>query len=185
MTLAKFVHWPKISQKCDQGKSFYRYPFLQYVSETFQKCLKIILKTCYQEQFNLMIRFENVLKRSLKDVLKMSWRCIENALKMSWRRFCKTSWRRLEDVLKTSWKRHGDVLKMFWRRFCKTFWRRLEDVWPRRLYCSWSRHLENVLKTSSEDAWVRRRYSSWSRRLEDLLKTSSEDEDERRLQDVF
>ena len=28
-------------------------------------------------------------------------------------------------------------------------------------------------------------YSSWSRRLEDVLKTSSEDEDERRLQDVF
>ena len=50
---------------------------------------------------------------------------------------------------------------MSWRRFCKTSWRRLEDVWPRRIY------------------W------SWSRRLEDVLKTSSEDEDQRRLQDVF
>ena len=77
-----------------------------------------------------MIHLENVLKISMQDILKMSWRRL------------KTSWRRLEDVL-------------------KTFWRRLEDVWPRRIY------------------W------SWSRRLEEVLKTSSEDEDERRLQDVF
>ena len=102
-----------------------------------------------------MIHLENVLKISLQDVLKMSGR-----------RFCKTSWRRLEGVLKMSW-------------------RRLEDVWPRRIYWSWPRRLEDVLKTSSEDVRLRRTYSSWSRRLEDVLKTSSEDEDERRLQDVF
>ena len=42
-----------------------------------------------------------------------------------------------------------------------------------------------LIKTSSEVVWPRRIYSSWSRRLEDVLKTSSEDEDERRLQDVF
>ena len=45
--------------------------------------------------------------------------------------------------------------------------------------------LRRFCKTSSEDVWVRRIYSSWSRRLEDALKTSSEDEDERSLQDVF
>ena len=101
-----------------------------------------------------MIRLENILKISLQEVLKTSWRCLEDAfarrledvLKTSWRHLGKTSWRRLEDVLKTSW-------------------RRLEDVWPRRIYWSWSRRLEDVLKTSSEDVWVRRIYSSWSRHL--------------------
>ena len=108
-------------------------------------------------------------------VLKTSWRCLEDVfarrledvLKTSWRHLGKTSWRRLEDVLKTSW-------------------RRLEDVWPRRIYWSWPRRLEDILKTSSEDVRLRRTYSSWSRRcLKDVFKTSSEDEDERRLQDVF
>ena len=99
-----------------------------------------------------MIRLENVLKMSLQDVLKMSWR-------------------RLEDILKTSWK----LLEDIWTR-------RLEDVWPRRVYWSWPRHLEDILKTTSEDARLRWTYSSWSRRLEDVLKTSSEDEDKRRLQ---
>ena len=42
-----------------------------------------------------------------------------------------------------------------------------------------------LTKMSSEDVRLRRTYSSWSRCLEDVLKTSSEDEDERRLQDVF
>ena len=91
-----------------------------------------------------------------------------------WKHFRKTFWRRLEDVL-----------KMFWRRFCKTSWRRLEDVWPWRIYWSWSKRLEDVLKTSSEDVWLRRIYSSWWRRLENVLEMSSEDEDERRLQNVF
>ena len=135
-----------------------------------------------------MIRLENVLKRSLQDVFKTSWISLENvlktsrkrledALKLSWRRFCKTSWRLLEDVLKkflqdilkTSWKLLEDVLKTSWRRMIKTItlvliktsWRRLEDVWVRWIYLSWSRHFEDVLKTSSED------------------------KDERRLQDVF
>ena len=48
--------------------------------------LKDVLKLCYQEQFNLIISLENVLKMS---------------------------WRRLEDVLKTSWKRLEDVLKTY------------------------------------------------------------------------
>ena len=87
---------------------------------------------------------------------------------------------------KTSW-RCLDVLKTFLQDVLKTSWRRLEDVdvWPGRIYWSWSRRLQDVLKTFSEDAWVRRIYSPWSRRLEDVLKASSEDEDKRRLQDVF
>ena len=77
---------------------------------------------------------------------------------------------RLENVLKISLQ---DVLKMSWRR--------LEDIWPRRIYWSWLRGLQDVLKTSSEEVRLRRTYSSCSRRLEDVLKTSSEEEDERRL----
>ena len=46
-----------------------------------------------QEQFNLIIRLENVLKTR--------WICLEGVLKTSWRRFCKASWRCLEEVLKT------------------------------------------------------------------------------------
>ena len=69
-----------------------------------------------------MIGLENVLKTSFEDVLKMSWR-----------RFCKTFWRRFEDVLARCLE---DVLK--------TSWRRLENVWPRWIYWSWSRHLEDV-----------------------------------------
>ena len=45
-------------------------------------------------------RFEDVLKMSWQDVLKMSWRRLEDVLKTSWRSYGKTSWRRLEDVLK-------------------------------------------------------------------------------------
>ena len=118
-----------------------------------------------------MIRLENVLKISLQDVLKMSWRRLEDVFKTSWRRLAnalKTSWRRLEDiwprriywswprrlqdVLKTSWrcledvfaKRLEDVLKTSWRCLGKTSWKRLEDVWPRRIYWSWPRRLEDV-----------------------------------------
>ena len=86
-----------------------------------------------------MIRLENVLKISLQDVLKTSWRCLEDVFA-----------RRLEDVLKTSW-------------------RRLEDVWPRRIYWSWPRRLKDVLKTSFEDVWLIRIYSSSSGRLEDVF----------------
>ena len=103
-----------------------------------------------------MIRFENVLKISLQEVLKASWRRLEDVLKTF-----------LQDVLKTSWQ---DVLK--------TSWRHLEDAWPKRIYWSWPRRFEDVLKTSSEDVRLRRTYSSWSRRLpktktKDVFKTSS------------
>ena len=107
-----------------------------------------------------MIRHENVLKISLQDVLKTSWRCLEEVFA-----------RRLHDVLKTSWRCYEEVL-------------------PKRIYWFWSRHLDDVLKTSSEDVWLRRIDSFWSRRLENvfwrhLLKMSSELNDERRLQDAF
>ena len=105
-----------------------------------------------------MVRLENALMISLQDLLKMSWRHFKDVFK--------TSWRCLEDAL-------------------KRFWRHLKDIWPRQIYWSWPRLLEDVLKTSSEDVRLRRTYSSWSRRLEDVFKTSSEGEDERRLQDVF
>ena len=81
---------------------------------------------------------------------------------------------RLENVFKISLP---DVLK--------TSSKRLEDVWPRRIYWSWPRRLEDLFKSSSEDVRLKRTYSSWSRHLEDFLKTSPEDADERRLQGVF
>ena len=127
-----------------------------------------------------MIRLENVLKIFLQDVLKTSWRRLEdvfqdvlkmfwrrlqNVLKMSWRRFCKKSWRCLEDVL-------------------ETYWRRLEPVWPIRIYWSWPRHLENVLKTFSEDVRLRRTNSSW-RRLHNVFWRRRRKTSSRCLQDVF
>ena len=92
-----------------------------------------------------MVRLENVLKISLQDVLKTSWRRLENVLKTSWRRMAKTNilvltktfWRRLEDVfwrrmtkenifvlIKTSWKR---LLKTKTKDIFKTFSRRLHQ----------------------------------------------------------
>ena len=103
-----------------------------------------------------MARLENLLKIPLQDVLKMSWRHLNDVFK--------ASWRRLEDALKRSWRHLEDVLKMSWRRF--------EDIWQRRIYWSWPRRLEDVLKMSSEDVRLRRTYSSWSRRL---LKTKTKD----------
>ena len=115
-----------------------------------------------------MLCLENVLKISLREVLKMSWRHLEDILK--------TSSKGLEDVLKTPWRGLEDVLKTSRRRLqnvLTTSWRRLEDIWPRQIYWSWPRRLEDILKTSSEDVRLRWTYSSWSRRLEDVFKTSS------------
>ena len=80
-----------------------------------------------------MVRLENVLKISLQDILKMSWRRLQNVFK--------TSWGRHEEVLKTSLQ---DVLKTSWRCLGKASWRRLEDIWPRWIYWSWIRRLEDV-----------------------------------------
>ena len=70
-----------------------------------------------------MIRFENVLKRSLQDILKTSSKRLEGVLK--------TSWRRLEDVLKTLLQ---DVLKTSWRRMTKTIILVLIKTSSRRLH---------------------------------------------------
>ena len=83
------------------------------------------------------------LKTSSKHLTKMPWRCLEDVFA-----------RGLEDVLKTFWIRLG---KTSWRRMTKT------NILV----------LIKVLKTSSEDVWVRRICSSWSRHLEDVFKTSS------------
>ena len=124
--------------------------------ETFWKLLKDILKTCYQEQINSMIRLEKVLKTSLHNVLKMSWRRLQNVLKTF-----------LQDVLKTSWK-----------CLSNTSWRCLEDVLKTYDQDEYIGLGQDVLKTPSEDVCVRWIYSSWSRRLlktktKDVFKTSS------------
>ena len=121
-----------------------------------------------------MIRLEKVLKTSLQDGLKMSWRRLQNILKTFlqdvletfWRRLKNVLARRLEDVLKTSWKRLQDFLKTFllevlktsWRRFedvLKTSWRRPEDIWPRWIYWSWSRRLEDVFWRRRKDVFIK------------------------------
>ena len=76
------------------------------------------MKLCYQEQLNLIICLENLLK--------MSWRYLEDVLKTF-----------SQDVLKTSWKRIEDVLKMY----------------DQDEYIGIN---EDVLKTSSEDEDQRR-----------------------------
>ena len=79
------------------------------------------------KRFNLLIRLQNVLKISLQDALKISWRRLKDVFK--------TSWRRLEDVLKMSWRcledvsarRLKDVLKTSGRHLSKTSWKRLKQ----------------------------------------------------------
>ena len=95
-----------------------------------------------------MTRLENVLKTSLQDALKMSWRHFCKTC--CWGRLCKKSWRCLEDVLEMSSKRLEDVLKTYG-----------QDE-----YIGLD---QDVFKTSSEDVWLRRIYSSRSRRLEDVF----------------
>ena len=102
------------------------------------------------KQFKLMIRLENVLKTSLKVVLKISWRHLEE--------FFKTSWRRLENVLKTSCKHLEDVLKTHGRDeyiglnqdFLKTSWRRLLKTYE------WEESIpldQDLLKTKTKDVF--------------------------------
>ena len=78
-----------------------------------------------------MIRLENVLKISLQDVLKTSWKRLEYVLKT----FGQDEYIGFDqDVLKTS----SEVVSL------------------RRTYSSWSRRLEDIFKTSSEDEDERR-----------------------------
>ena len=78
-----------------------------------------------------MIRPESVLKTSLRDVLKMSWR-------------------RLEDVLKTFWRpmTKANILVLI-----KTSWRRLLTTYEYSEYVCLD---QDVLMTSSEDEDERR-----------------------------
>ena len=80
-----------------------------------------------------MIRLENVLKISLQDVLKTSWRCLEDVF---------------QDVLKTFWRRLEDVLKTFLQDVLKTSWKRLEDVLKTYSQDEYIGLDQDVLKTS-------------------------------------
>ena len=143
-----------------------------------------------------------ILSERLKNVLNTSWKRLEDVMKTSWRRVNKkrlTLWY----ILKTSWRRLENVFKILLRHVCKASRRRFKDVLARHLidvFKTSSRHFQSVFKTSRrylENVWLRWIYSSWSRRLQDVLKTSSEDiwprqiyatfedEDKRRLEDVF
>ena len=119
-----------------------------------------------------MICLESFLKKSLQDVLKTSWTRLQNVLNKSWRCLEDVLKTFLQDILKTTWRRFKDVLA----RRLEASWKRLENVWR----MSW-KHMSNTIIWSSsrrlEDVWVRKIFSSWSRRLQDVLKTSSEDED--------
>ena len=106
-----------------------------------------------------MIRFENVLKRSLQDVLKTSWRRVEDTLKTSWRHMTKTI---ILVLIKTSWSWSRHLLKRY----------ELGEY-----ICLWSRLLQDVLKAYDQDDYIGLD--------QDVLKTSSEDEGERLLQGVF
>ena len=107
-------------------------------------------------------RLEDVSARRLEDVLKKSWRHLENALKTFSRCLEDVFAKGLEDVLKTSW-------------------RRLEEVWTRRIYWSWARRLEDVLwrRMINKNIFVFIK-TSWRR----LLKMKTKDV-LRSLQDVF
>ena len=113
-----------------------------------------------------MIPLENVLNKSLQDVLKISWSvlktlqnfwqisstCLEDAFP-----WC------LEDVLKTSWR---CINKTSWRIMTKTNKMVLtrpssEDVWLKRIYSSCS--LRRLLKRKTKDVLK----TSWGRLYQD------------------
>ena len=110
-----------------------------------------------------MIHLEDLLKTSWKRLEEILERRLEEVLKTSWRRLGKTSWRGLEEIFKASSKCVQDVMKMSRRHLedvserrledvMKTSWRRLEVIWLRQIYSSWRRLLDKdkeVFKTSS------------------------------------
>ena len=112
------------------------------------------------------MRLENVLKRSLQDVLETSWRCLQNVLNKSW--ICH------EDVLKTSWRRLEDVLKTF-----------LQDVLKTYNQDDYAGLDQDVLKTSWKLLLKTYQLGEYFHLDQGVLKTSSEDKDERGLQEVF
>ena len=118
-----------------------------------------------------------VLKTSWRYFCKKSWRCLGDDLNMSSEDVLNTF---LQDVFKTFWRRLKDVFARRLENVLKTSWKRLEDVLK-----TYGKDKYIDLDQTSKDVWLWRIYLSWSRRLEDVLKASSEDEDERRLQYVF
>ena len=120
--------------------------FIQYIQGTFPA------KICWSWR-----RLQNVLSviifrlpRRLEDVLKTSWRRLEDI----WPRRLRWSWsRRLQDVLKMSW-RH--MAKMIMLVLLKMSWRRLEDVFWRWRWKTSSRRLhqdECLLGLFKEQFW--------------------------------
>ena len=116
-----------------------------------------------------MIRLQNVLKMSPRHICETSWKRFEDVWKTYQQDVLKMSWRSLEDILKTSWKRLQDTLKTFLQKVLKTSWKRLEDVLKRFGQDEYIGLEQDVLKTCSEDVWLIRIYSSSSRRLEDVF----------------
>ena len=136
----------------------------------------------------------------MQDIMKMSWRRVQNVLKTSWRCLQHAFARRLQDVLKTSWRGLGkmptswqDVLKMSWGCFEDVFARRLEDVlktsWRRLGKRSWRSITKTNMLFLTKTSWTRLLktydWGDYIRLDQDVLKMSSEDEGERRFQDVF
>ena len=109
-----------------------------------------VLKLCYQGQFNLIIRLENILKTSWRCLEYVFVRRLEYILKTPWRRFSKTSWKCLEDVLKTSKRRLEDVLQ----DVLTTSWRRMTKM-----------NILVLIKTSSSRAVLQKRWSYKFRKI--------------------
>ena len=120
---------------------------------TPQKHFEYVSKTSWERVNKNSLTLLYVLKKSwwrLQNLLKTSWRCLEDIFARCLEDVLKTSWKRLENILKTSWRcledvfaRHlEDVLKTSWQVVLKTSWRCLGDI----LKTSWKR-LQHVLKT--------------------------------------
>ena len=102
----------------------------------------------------MIICFENVLKRSLKDVLKTSWKRFQNVLMTSWRCFEDVLKTFLKDVLNTSWRHFEDVLARLLKDFLKTTLKRLKDVLTTYNQHDYIGLDQDILKTS----WRRMSY---------------------------
>ena len=84
-----------------------------------------------------MIGLENILKISLQEVLKTSWRSLEDAFA----RILKAAWKRLRDVFETySQDEYIGLDQDVWRDLLKTY------DYAKYIYLD-----QDVLKTSSED----------------------------------
>ena len=92
---------------------------------------------------------EVALVRVLKNILKIPWRLLQNVFNMPWRSPEDIFARLFEDVLKTTWKCLEDVLKKYGtteyirlkQDVLKTS---SEDVWLREVYLSCPRRLRQV-----------------------------------------